>query len=240
MYLFYIDESGSPYSYSNYNEYFVLSAVILHDKHWEVINTKISHVKRKYFPSSDLSQIELKGSRIWSATKDFEGFDAAKKDNILKDICSIINDCEIKIISIVVFKKSYVSNHPDKDMLTDVWKYMLERVEMFLTGEGQREHGLIIMDSVNHVEDKKRDKTMDSFKMFGTGRVSLNHVLEITYTDSGLKNIIQLTDIVSFITRLHMRNDTKEIIENHWKIIEQKLRTDLNGNYFGVGLKYIK
>jgi len=140
----------------------------------------------------------------------------------------------------VVFKKPYIFNHPDKDMLHDVWKYMLERVEMFLTGEGQREHGLIIMDSVNHVEDKKRDKAMDSFKMFGTGHVNLNHVLEITYTDSGLKNIIQLADIVAFITRLHMREDTKEIIEKHWKNIEQKLRTDLDGNYFGVGLKYLK
>ena len=239
MYLFYIDESGTPYSYSSTSEFFVLSAIILHDKEWEIINSKVTMIKRKYFPDADLSTIEIKGSRIWNAKDNFELFNEQQIDNILTDLCSVIDQSEIKIISMVVKKGAYLSNHPDHDMLDDVWKYMLERIEMYLTGEGKREHGLMIMDSVNHDEDKKRDKLLDSFKIFGTGRVDLNHVLEITYTDSGLKNMIQLVDIVAFITRLHMREDTKEKVQKYWRVIEKSLRRDANGNYFGVGLKTI-
>jgi len=239
MYLFYIDESGSPYSYSSRNEFFVLSAVLIDDECWNRLNSEVTRIKRKYFPNRDLSTVEIKGSNIWNAKEEFSGFDAAQIDGIFSDLFSVIDDNNVKIISMVIKKQQFLFANQDKDMLNECWKYMLERIEMFLTGEGGNQNGLIIMDSINPGEDIKRAKLLDSFKIFGTGRVNLEHVLEITFTDSGLKNLIQLADIVSYIVNLHNRQNTKQTSKKFWEIIEKRFRRDFNGNYLGVGYKVL-
>ena len=239
MYLYYVDESGSPYSYSQTSEFYVLSSLILDDSNWNTIDEAVSDVKRKYFPSADLSQIEIRGSKLWNKVGDYSGFSDDQVRNAFSDLTNIIRDNDVKIISIVIKKDKFLFDWEDKDMLTEAWRVLLERIEMFLTGEGNYNHGLIVMDSITPVEDKKRNKLMDSFKIFGTGRVNLNHILEITFTDSGLKNLIQLTDIIAYVTRQHMRADMKDTFSDFWNSIELKLRRDKSGKYVGVGLKTI-
>ena len=239
MYLFYVDESGTPYSYSPRSEFFVLSTVIILESDWETLNREMSLLKRKYFPTGDLNEIEVKGSDIWNCMGAFTGFDTNKIDQILSDLCSIITRNNLKIISIVVRKQQFIFLNTGKDMITESWKYLLERIEMFLTGEGQQQHGLVIMDSINPAEDKKMSIILDGFKRVGTDYVNLDHILEITFSDSGLKKIIQLTDIISYIVNLHMRKDTKEDVEVYWKAIESKFRRDRFDNYIGVGFKII-
>lgn len=239
MYLVYVDESGSPYSYSPRSEFFILSAVIIPEFDWEKLNQEIASLKRKYFPSGDLDDIEVKGSDIWNAMGSFTGFDTSKIDQILYDICYVITQNNLKIVSIVVRKQKFIFQNTGKDMITESWKYLLERIEMFLTGEGQCQHGLIIMDSINHGEDKKMAKILDGFKRAGTDYVNLDHILEITFSDSGMKKIIQLTDVISYIVNLHMRKDTTSDIEYYWKAVETKFRRDRFDNYDGVGFKEI-
>jgi len=239
MYLFYVDESGAPYSYSRTSEFFVLSTAIILESDWEILNRNMSLLKRKYFPSGDLDEFEIKGSDIWNGKGAFTEFDTKKRDQILSDICSIITQSNLKIISIVVRKEQFIFLNTGKDMITECWKYLLERIEMFLTGEGQHQHGLVIMDSINREKDKKMSIILDGFKKAGTNYVNLDHILEITFSDSGLKKIIQLTDVISYIVNLHMRNATKEDVEIYWQAIETKFRRDRFGNYIGVGFKVI-
>jgi hypothetical protein len=239
MYLFYVDESGAPYSYSPTSEFFVLSTIIIQDVEWDKLNAQILALKRKYFPSGDLAQIEIKGSDIWNSLGSFDGFDDAKIDQIMTDLGNLIASSNLRIISTVVKKQLYIFYNSGKDMLNESWKYLLERIEMFLTGEGKGQHGLVIMDSINRDADKKKDALLDGFKMLGTGQVNLDHILEITFTDSGLKNMIQLTDVVAYIVNLHMRQSTQKEIDPYWKQVESKFRRDHSGNYLGVGFKVI-
>lgn len=239
MYLFYVDESGAPYSYSPTSEFFVLSSIIIQDVEWDNLNAQILSLKRKYFTTGDLAEIEIKGSDIWNGLGSFAGFDDTKIDQIMSDLSLIISSNNLKIISTVVKKQQFIFNNTGKDMLSESWKYLLERVEMFLTSEGKRQHGLVIMDSINRDADKKKDALLNGFKMLGTGQVNLDHILEITFTDSGLKNMIQLTDVVAYIVNLHMRQSTQKEIDPHWKAVESKFRRDYSGNYNGVGFKVI-
>lgn len=239
MYLFYVDESGAPYSYSPTSEFFVLATTIIQDVEWDKLNAQILGLKRKYFPIGDLAEIEIKGSDIWNSLGSFDKFDDTKIDQIMTDLSSLISSNNLRIISTVVKKQQFIFNNNGKDMLNESWKYLLERIEMFLTGEGKGQHGLVIMDSINRDADKKKDALLNGFKMFGTGQVSLDHILEITFTDSGLKNIIQLTDVVAYIVNLHMRQSTQKEVEPYWKAVESKFRRDHTSNHIGVGFKVI-
>jgi hypothetical protein len=238
MYLFYTDESGGPYGYSSTSEFFVVSTIIIQDSDWDNLHQQIVSLKRKYF-EGDLSLIEIKGSDIWNSKNSFFGFDDQKIDQFFSDLFTIISSSNLKVSSTVVRKQQFIFLDNGKDMLTESWKYLLERIEMFLTGDGQRQYGIVIMDSINRDADMRKNVILDGFKMFGTGYVNLDHILEITFTDSGLKNIIQLTDVIAYVINLHMRQDTKTQVEEYWKIIETKFIRDRLGEYAGAGFKEI-
>lgn len=236
MYLFYVDESGSPYSYSPTNEFFIVATIIIEDSVWDELHNAMQSLKRKFF-QGDLSLIEIKGSDIWNSKNSFVGFDDAKIDQFLSELFLIISNVNLRISSTVVRKQQFIFLDNGKDMLTEGWKYLLERFEMFLTGEGQRQYGLVIMDSIDRDADRRKSMILDGFKMSGTGYVNLDHILEITFTDSVLKNVIQLTDVVAYIINLHKRKDTQADVEKYWNVIETKFIRDRFGNYNGAGYK---
>ena len=55
----YADASGSPISIRKDKENYVLSAVIINERNWQIINNDIKKIKIKYLPQLSDEDIEL-------------------------------------------------------------------------------------------------------------------------------------------------------------------------------------
>lgn len=238
MYLVYIDESGVPHGGNNEGRFFVLSAVIAHDKCWQDINTKAYKIKLLHFPTKNPTQLEFKMYDIWQGKRQYHGINLETKRKYLHDIFSLFIDADLTVVSIVVKKKEWIEKYPRLNFIDIAWQNLMERIEMFLTSEGNRENGLLIMDSENAKEDDKIRKYVESVRKKGTTHVSIDHLIEdIFFTNSELRNLTQLADAAAFCTRQHMRDNID--IQPYWNMLETRLRRNAQGNYFGIGLKII-
>lgn len=238
MYLVYVDESGVVHGGNREGRFFVLSAVIAPDQLWQRINTRVLQIKSKHFPHISPNLLEIRMYDIWEGRKGYRGISISQRISFLSDIFSIFEEECLTVVSIVVLKKEWTEKYPNLGFEKIAWKNLLERIEMFLTSEGQYENGLIIMDAENSSEDEKIRQWVEAIRREGTNYVSMHHLIEdIFFTKSELRNLTQLADVAAYCTRQHMRQNPD--IVDFWKLLELRLRRDSSGNYHGIGLKII-
>ena len=204
MYLIYIDESGKP----NFNdpENFILSAVVIHESRWFILDKLIRKMKIRRFPQESI-YFELHMGEIASSMGNYKGVDVPSKFSIAKELVSIIESANPFLISVVIDKKRITKKKKRNEEFVKKWAWnlMFERLEVLLKEMGD-DFGFITMDAENEWEDRTIRRLLRIFKKEGSKHVqSTRLITEIGFTGSEYSNIIQVADAVCWAVRREYR-----------------------------------
>ncbi len=234
----YTDESGVPHGGKREGKFFILSAVMVEDSHWNEINADIIKIKQKHFPDIDPDVLEIHMYDILQSKKEYVGITIERRDAFLTDIFNIFKNHELAVISIVIKKKELESKYDVEHLEKTAWKSLVEQIEGFLASREKYGTGVMIVDSKGRYEDARINRYVKTAKKNGIKGTPTSHLIEdVFFTSSDERNFVQLADVAAHCTRQHMyeRSD----IENYWRVFESKLWCDDSGECAGFGLKII-
>lgn len=215
MYLMYIDESGDTGTNNSPTQYFVLSAIVIHEEKWlEVLDDLI--LFRKY-----LKQRFGLGMNEEIHAADWLNKDPKLKANIVKnDRLDILKKClnwlnqrnDISIYSVRCDKHANQS----KDIFEYTWKVFIQRFENTLShknfpGGNATDKGVLIPDDTHGqkltalLRQMRRFNPVPNMRGYGGGmrNIRLRAVIEDPIMrDSSESYFHQMSDIVAFFARM--------------------------------------
>ncbi len=248
MFISYIDSTGTT-SFSKAENY-VLASVTIHEQSWYSINKKVEDLQLKYFPNTNLDQIEFHAKDMTNKHGIYEDMSEEKIFSILDDIFTIISDkdTDITIIAVLV-QKSKMTKRTDLEKISHA--YLFERLNLYIQKQNKNsinaelsEYGIMVFDTEgNKKEDQKlRDKLLTILKE-GTPYSKLDCLIEDPFfTDSKWRNLIQIVDCVAYCIRKKYRVNTPSTHTANWARYYDMIETKFDskyGKYYGCGLKII-
>lgn len=243
MYLIYVDESGS-FRLADHHD-FILTAVLVHESNWREFYQKINEVKSDLFHGSDPQAIEFHTTHIASRTEDFHGYSVKKAQQILSSMAEIISGIDCTLISVIISKEDIRKlDKPRNVMQRWVWMLMLERLETFLSKlNDNTNHGLICVDRSSSRIDNEIASIFHDFREQGSRYFDTEYLVEeIFFVDSALRDIIQVSDFVAWVSRQWYKikvgkvSSYDEFNQNLFYSIKAKYHKDSEGNMIGAGV----
>lgn len=251
MYLIYLDASGSPLLKEV--EDYVLSAIIVNESHWTMLDNKVKSIKLKHFPNIPDSKVELHAKDMENNAGIYKNMQRSEILKIFDSIYGLFgnqqySDFPATLISIVVQKR----NLRKRDLDLEVWSHRLiyERLNKFINKKNQiafssggyEEYGLMIEDTEGQKKDEKLRNKLRGMLIQGTLYSKLDYLIEDPFfTDSKWRNLSQLVDCVAYCVRrkykLNQNQQKEKIWSNYFNIISNRFDKSDKGSYDGYGLK---
>lgn len=235
MLLFYIDESRDTKPFppghetrmpGDPSEYFVLSAVGIHDSSRELLAKEIAAVKDRHFGrfarNPDWSLTELKGSFIAHTARAKSGLrpdfvpagyqtvsDPVKLSHLINELGQLFAKFKPTIFSVVVDKKALAKIGTEIDPLGAAYSRLYERVALTLEHVNAGEGALFVADQQPAHEAYFKSGAMHDvrreLKPKGNNRANFNLLLDKPlWVDTNYstwdREIIQLADLVAYAT----------------------------------------
>ena len=214
MFIFYVDESGSPHSHAEplregQTPLFVLASLVFHADRWRAIDRAYRNLKLRFFQKEignrRPEQYEVKGSELIGP----HNKDSRRRHAFAKQPMKLCIENEAKGFA-VIFKKDPITPTSANSMYTMALQYLVERFSCFLeeTTQGrtpgfanQRAQGIILADTRLNNLDLNVAISHLSF-IFGNpvGQRCQRMIEAPTFTFSQLSVGLQLTDIFASCT----------------------------------------
>jgi hypothetical protein len=214
MYIFYVDESGSPQRHNEplkngQTPLFVLASLAFPAERWRTLDRAYRGLRARFFPD------EIKDKR--PELHEIKGTDLINPHNrtsqrrhaFARDVLALCRANQARAFAVII-KKSTVQPIPQTSMYTMALQYLIERFQCFLdeTSDGltvglpkEDSHGVIIADSRLNNLDLNVALSHLSY-VFGNpvGQKCTRMVEAPTFTFSQLSVGLQLTDIFAAFT----------------------------------------
>lgn len=251
MYLIYLDSSGSPLIKEP--EDYVLSAIIVNESNWTMVDNKVKSIKLTHFPNIPDSKVEFHAKDMENNTGIYKNMTHNQILNIFDSIYGLFAsqqypDFPASLISIVVQK----GNLRKRDLDLEVWAHRLiyERLNKFINKKNQLaisngkyvEYGLMIEDTEGTKKDENLRNKLRRMLIEGTLYSTLDYLIEDPFfTDSKWRNLSQLVDCVAYCVRreykLNQTQEKKKVWDRYFKIISNRFDKTVSGSYNGYGIK---
>ncbi len=260
MYFIYIDESGQP-NYTDSELLFSITALIFHEKYRRDFEKRIINFKNKLKlkyrspPNQDFElhakdMVKYDKNHIINSKSIFKGYNLTDVLPDFIEIANLIKNMKCTIITSCIVKDKL---HFQIDL--DEWclKFELERLCLYLEKENNRkklinqdtyDSGIIYFDK-SLKEEATRFRFINDFIKNGSCYQQNEYLVEDpVFVDSINRIFIQITDIVSYIIRRHIRSkiyNKSNVIDNFtsqaFELIREKFDTSSKGKLIGSGLK---
>lgn len=265
MYLIYIDESGTAVKYNKDPKRFSLTACIVNEQDWNLINETIVVFKRKYFSRYDPYNIELHAKNIFHKKGIFiKELKGNRNFELLDDFYDVISPLPLVVITVVIDKKAL--EHKQSVNLYDViftpyqicWHFLIERLCKFLnkknlefdiSGEGNQ-FGLLLIDNQSNKRQNRKVRITilnyirgKKYLKIGKKVISTKYLFkEIHFLESEFYNLSQITDMIAYTVnrKYSSKNKSSKIDiynEKYYQKIEKLFDTDVYGVIEGCGIK---
>ncbi len=251
MYLIYLDSSGSPLMKEH--EDYVLSAIIVNESDWTMVDNKVKSIKITHFPNIPDSNVEFHAKDMENNSGIYRNL---PHNQILKIFDSIYglfasneySDFPASLISIVVQKE----NLRKKNLDLEVWAHRLiyERLNKFINKKNQAaisngryvEYGLMIEDTEGQKKDEKLRNKLRGMLIEGTLYSDLDCLIEDPFfTDSKWRNLSQLVDCIAYCVRRKYKTNQspakKQVWDRYFEMISNRFDKSDTGSYNGYGVK---
>lgn len=241
MYFLYADSSGrTRIRQDERNSLYITVGVIVHERDWRSIASKISEMKRKTFPELDPREWELHASDIWNNRDFFAsrrlGLNQAKKLDIFSRTANLARWSNITIVGVVMFKDKMKERYRSPAVTEYSWLFVTERLEHFLVQKPEgTNNGLLFIDaSQKNTEADIRRAVRKAIKDGGIWK-GVDHVIEQPiFVESHTHSLTQLADMIAYVILKHYKGDSK--FEGLFEMLKSKMyRAD--GKLDGFGLK---
>jgi len=233
MYLFYIDETGTP-DINDKSPLFVLSAIAVQENQCRALMEEFFSIKDKYFPHLKKKRFsEIKANDILRPSR------AKNRRNIrfVNDIAHMIIRRNLHVFSFVVYKKDL-----DKSPKSD-WIYPLALQRLSVTmqkflDKDRKQNGLLILNSRLQSVDFILARDHYHYLTKNAAGSKCKSLIELPlFSDSKLIVGLQLVDIVSFIVygQMYQNNFVKKKtasglnyahIQRYWSTIVSKIHIE--------------
>lgn len=246
MHLMYVDESGDDgFAASNiYHkgitplQYFLRVALILHDRKWHSIETRIQNFRAKWkIPPS----IELHATEILSGTnkrRDYNWYginypNKIDRVKLLHEVCELLASLDLKMICVVI-DKAKINQHVSGAKTfpkNNSWEFLIERMNLFLE-YAQDKKGMIISDAVEYQIEKNHRLFVRALCAQSAHIDGFHFIESILFEPSESSLMLQCSDIAAFAC--HRKFNMSD--SSYYSIIEPIL-LERYGSSDGTGLK---
>lgn len=144
MYLLYVDESGDVGINNSPTNYFVLSAIIIHESKWRNVLDELVNFRKKLRDTKGLKlREEIHCTELINRPKELVRIKRNDRLDIIKKCIDWLNTQEnIEIFSVVKFKSD-----PNEDVFDTTWIQLIHSFEEHLKSKHQNEKGIILSDN---------------------------------------------------------------------------------------------
>lgn len=234
MYLFYVDESGTPTGWTEQDN-FVLGAVAVHEGQVRRLSEELGVVQKQFFPSIQIP-LEFHASVIHRGKGRFKHMPLDQRADLLDAAYAVIAGAGFPNLVVFITAIHVTAVQVPSQALRDCLEDICERFNTFLVRQfnaGYKDKGILIMDRSGR-EQRVRE-LMAEFECHGTRHGYLGNIIDVPYfADSSHTRMLQLADLVTFAgSRYFNRNDPTYLD----KILERIDRRSRWGEM--VGLKHI-
>ncbi len=208
MFFLYVDGSGNTRikHKEEDNGFYVLGGVIVHERDWKNVESKIIELKKEIFPDLNPSTWELHAYDIWNSKKFLANSDLnlniqKKNDIFLKLVKLIVESPEITLMNVIVLKDELEAKYTTPKAKEYSWKIIAERFDHFLRQQKETtNNGLMFVDSDQKIPEEEIKAILWNAVRYGTNVQRIRHVIEDPiFTKSHLRNLIQLSDMIAYI-----------------------------------------
>ena len=244
MFIAYLDSSGKHVRTDPEN--YVLAAIVINERSWHAIESRINDVKKKHFLHPN--NTEFHATDMMHRAREYKNLAWDEIYAILNDVFAVIADAKTRMVVIaVLIQKSRLK----KDIDIEKWAHRLlfEMINEYLKEQNASrgaagcpaEYGMVIIDTEGPKKDQKLRSKLYQMLVHGTLYSKLNHLIEDPlFTDSRWRNLSQIADCVAYCIRRRYRENTASTHASNWNryydMLEPKFY-NVGGTYHGYGLK---
>jgi len=248
MYSFYADESGTCNLKKSDQPWYVLLAVGFNDDNWKLIDDAIIGLKKTYFPSWNIRDVEIRSNDIRRAPlqkwpEDGNPFSTLSPENLKRfsdDLYRSIDGLPLQFCAVAVDKQATVLKHGLKqgsELFTLAYTLLIERLHGWANQEksyarlflDQQENNLLGIRHDSIIEDHYNLSTR------GTGWQDVSRIIERPYFEHSKHcSHVQIADILAYnIYRRFVLNDPAYI---YYRLTMKKVRGNAkpDGSYYGL------
>ena len=247
MYLSYFDSSGDEGLTDSEN--YVLAAVIVDECDWHYVDDGINKIKKNYFADYKPENVDLHVRKMINHDGIYKRVSMNKVYSLLDDVFGFISNSNtpLNIIASLIKKEKM---HPKVDMKLWNYRFIFDRFNLYMVAkDGYPDHarirkqGIVIIDNEKYAMNQKlHDKLSGLLLKSKTAHPKSDRIVEKPFfSDSKLRNLIQISDCVSYCIRKKYRtgnldNFSTKRWQKYYSMIENKFYSK-DGKYLGYGLK---
>jgi hypothetical protein len=244
MYVFYFDECGNP-SMSNASiktdPWFVLAAAALHDSEWRAIDSRLTEIKQRFFPTVAPDKVEIKSTNIrsWGGPYPrwpFSELSKAEIDELVNAAYSIFGEFDITLFFAIIHKGEHKARYGDtaRHPYELAFEFLVERTDFFLDEKGGQ-IGFLILDEQPGQERVVISRQLWYQKRGTWEKKSIDHVKEIPFfSTSRHSQLLTLPDLHAYNVYHRYRYDKPDYPYFRTTL---KYTYGPHGVYDGYGLK---
>jgi len=222
MYLLYLDESGDPYSWDQYDT-FVLGGVAVFEGEVDRLAYSLDEVQKRFFPDIAVP-LTFHASQIHSGRGRFREMPPEDRDQLMRDVYNIIAD--VKWPGLVTFATAIDVSwiEPGKDACIGAFEDICRMFNGFLIRQFKRGHpdkGLLILDPSGR-ETRYRECIAD-YRAHGTSWGYIGNIVDIPYFAHAKETrMMQLADFCAYAVFVYHERDKREFLDMIYPQFERR------------------
>lgn len=212
MFLVYVDESGDIGLTNSPSNYFCLSAIVIHESHWQTtLDSIISFRKDLRIRYGFKLREEIHSSHFIHKPGDFQRIAKSLRLRLLRDVLDFQATLpNYQILNVVINKKN---KQEGSDIFNLAWQTLIQRIENtlyyknFIGSSNVNDSALLFVDKTDEIKLQHLTRRMrrynpvpNSFSMgFGYRMLPIRLIIEdAVHRDSAHSYFIQLADVNAY------------------------------------------
>lgn len=224
MYLFYLDESGDPYAWSDQDN-FILAGVAVHEGQVRNLSERLEDVQSSFFPSIQVP-LEFHTCDIHSGSKRFRRMSEENRLAYLDQAYDVVESAPFPALVAFVTAIHITAVTDPTQALRACLEDISVRFNLFLIREfkaGYPNKGLMIIDKSGR--DKQLLELMAGFRRSGTNLGSthgyLGNIVDVPhFADSSCTRMLQLADLVAYSAHRYLNRGDDRYLNKVWSRID--------------------
>lgn len=223
------DSSGNPSMAKGGfvdSRHFIVGTITMGASEAHRINEEILGIKRRYFSRVDPVRVEFHGNSLRKMLNRHTG-NRARADSmlqsILDDLMTVVADSEAFVNMVIMDKVAPSETFGHVGVISKSWAHAADMFRQNLLHSGSGLVGIPILDRYEHAENKIVSRavaqSLEQLRSLvqDTGSRAILHPI---FVDSRSSNIIQLVDILTYITSRHIgRGNDDEFAKRHRQLL---------------------
>ena len=186
--------------------------MVVHESYLQRLQDDITSLKQGLFPDANPNELELHAQEIWNSNglcrSDKYALTLEDKLQIFDRVVDHIYHFDVDMINVVIDKSLDNGMRGRHWPLERSWIDMVKAFKRYLSPQNRVEYGLIIADSSERVSEQLIAKTVyKTARRYGTGQKRSPVLDGMFFRDSRLEPVIQLADMVGYMTHKYMKED---------------------------------